>query len=122
MKQLLAHAAHLEDVRHRGDVNDLSTDAEIVAIKNTSTKLLADERDAVTDEAPKNFLLNLTLKTKAAKNAKKAALIGIEKSTTNVQLSNTGSGVPLENVVKFKYQKGFTQAVRMPCSTRDFIM
>jgi sRNA-binding protein len=129
IKQLLAHAVHLEEVKHRGDMIMSRRDTKLKRVdpeKNASSRPLEtskamDESIPITKDAPKNFLGAYAVKSKAAQNAKKAALIGIEKSSTKVQLSNTGSGVPLENAVKFKYQKGFTQAVRMPCSARDFM-
>jgi len=37
------------------------------------------------------------------------------------RLSNTGSRVPLTQVVKLKYVKGFTQAVRKPCRMQDLM-
>ena len=130
IKQLLAHAVHLEEVKHRGDMIISPRDTKLKRVdheKNASssrpleTLKVMDESIPITKDVPKNFLGAFAVKSKAAQNAKKAALIGIEKSSTKVQLSNTGSGVPLENAVKFKYQTGFTQAVRMPCSARDFM-
>lgn len=38
-----------------------------------------------------------------------------------VRLNHSGSDIPLDQVVKFKYQKGFTQAVRTPCKIQDFM-
>jgi len=60
-------------------------------------------------------------KAKAARNARKAAQIGVDRTKKSAKkYSNTGSGVPIEEVIRFKYQKGFTQAVRLPCSKSDF--
>jgi hypothetical protein len=42
------------------------------------------------------------------------------KNNATKKYSNTGSGVPLDEVIRFKYQKGFTQAVRIPCMKNDF--
>lgn len=45
-------------------------------------------------------------------------------STTNtagILLSHSGSGVPMQNVVRYKYVKGFTQAVRTPCQIEDLL-
>ena len=62
-------------------------------------------------------------KAKAARNARKVAQLGFGgRKKAEKKLSNTGSGVPLESVIRFKYQKGFTQAVRVPCSKNDFTM
>lgn len=45
--------------------------------------------------------------------------ISTKKKT--IVMSNTGSGVPLQNVIRLKYVKGFTQAVRTPCQLEDLI-
>jgi chromosome transmission fidelity protein 18 len=36
-----------------------------------------------------------------------------------LSLSHTGSGLPLNQVIRMKYVKGFTQAVRTPCRWQD---
>ena len=67
-----------------------------------------------------NFLLMGAKKAKAARSARTAARVGcFEKSTKQNKLSNTGSGVPLSQVVRLKYVKGFTQAVSTPCRLED---
>jgi chromosome transmission fidelity protein 18 len=66
--------------------------------------------------APKNFLGIGAQKAKAARTARQKALVGFSSSRCRLEkLSNTGSGLPLKQVIRFKYQKGFTQAVRTPC-------
>lgn len=52
-----------------------------------------------------------------------ASLLGSTISTKKktIVMSNTGSGVPLQNVIRLKYVKGFTQAVRTPCQLEDLI-
>jgi hypothetical protein len=68
--------------------------------------------------ASANFLGIGAAKAKAARTARKAALVGFEKSTT-LKVSNSGSNVPFHQVIRFKYQQGFTQAVRTPCRMED---
>lgn len=68
----------------------------------------------------KNFLGIGAAKAKKAKTARKAALVGFDRSK-RMKLSHSGSGRPLNEVVKFKYQKGFTQAVRVPCQMEDLL-
>ena len=67
-----------------------------------------------------NFLLAGAKQAKAARSARTAARVGVRRSSTKAnQLSNTGSGVPISKVVRLKYVKGFTQAVRTPCRMID---
>lgn len=73
---------------------------------------------AKTIVATKNFLGVGAARAKAARTARKAALVGFNR-TKKVKLSNSGTGLPLTQVIKFKYQKGFTQAVRAPCRVED---
>ena len=71
---------------------------------------------------PHNFLLAGAKKARAARSARTAARVGLERSSssrTDKKLSNTGSGVPISQVVRLKYVKGFTQAVRTPCRLED---
>jgi len=66
-----------------------------------------------------NFLLAGAKKAKAARSARTAARVGFERTSKTSKLSNTGSGVPISQVVRLKYVKGFTQAVRTPCRLDD---
>ena len=59
-------------------------------------------------------------KAKKAKTDRRAARVGFDRSK-KVKLSNSGSGVEMTKVVRFKYQKGFTQAVRAPCQLEDLL-
>jgi hypothetical protein len=100
-------------VKDRGEHGDIDVGVKRPEVVEKH-KPIIDDGHVKNEIGPKNFLGALAAKTKAVKYSK---TISIEKS---VPLSNTGSGVPLDSVVKFKYQKGFTQAVRMPCSRKDF--
>lgn len=68
----------------------------------------------------KNFLGIGALKAKAAKAVRKKALVGLTRTKTE-KMAHTGSGLPLKQVIRFKYQKGFTQAVRTPCRLEDLM-
>ncbi len=61
-------------------------------------------------------------KAKASRAARRAAMV---KSSGNLTIkrgdSNTGSGVPMKHCIRFRYQKGFTQAVRVPCNINEFL-
>lgn len=60
----------------------------------------------------------LSLGAKRAKERKARA--GSKRSKAD-KLSNTGSGLPLKQVARLKYVKGFTQAVRTPCLIEELI-
>mmetsp|Transcript_24900 Transcript_24900/g.34806 ORF Transcript_24900/g.34806 Transcript_24900/m.34806 type:complete len:140 (-) Transcript_24900:917-1336(-) len=66
-----------------------------------------------------NFLGIGAAKAKAARTARKAAMVGFDRSSKKAKLSNSGSGVPFNQVIRFRYQKGFTQAVRTPVVSKD---
>jgi len=65
-----------------------------------------------------NFLGVGARKAKAAQSARKAAQVGFQRSKKQ-KTSHSGSGVPLDQVARLKYVKGFTQAVRTPCRFED---
>jgi chromosome transmission fidelity protein 18 len=82
-----------------------------------------------------NFLLIGAKNAKALRSARSAARVGCivhenyhkhstkeypaDRSTQHGRLSNTSSGIPLSQVIKLRYVKGFTQAVSMPCRLED---
>lgn len=66
-----------------------------------------------------NFLGLGAKKAKEAKTARKMARVGLDSIQKQNRLANTGSGVPLAQVMRLKYTKGFTQAVRIPCRLDD---
>lgn len=76
-----------------------------------------------------NFLLLGAKRAKALRSARNAARVGCKHAAStfndakgiNTRLSNTGSGIPLSEVVRLKYVKGFTQAVSMPCRLEDIL-
>jgi chromosome transmission fidelity protein 18 len=73
------------------------------------------------EPALKNFLGIGAQKAKASRNARKKALVGFNNRVRAEKLTHTGSGIPLTQVVRFKYQKGFTQAVRTACQMEDLL-
>lgn len=69
----------------------------------------------------KNFLGLRAAKAKAARTARRAATVGFDRSKKKARMSHSGSGAPLDAVIRYKYQKGFTQAVRVPCRVDDLV-
>jgi hypothetical protein len=143
MKELLAHQAHLEGMRLR-EQKSPSKEAT-VSLKSPLPKenrppLLMSPADrkreiplkktTVHEPVPKpalnppsevkNFLVIGAVKAKTAKSKRKAALVGFDRSK-KFKKSNSGSGVPFNQIVRFKYQKGFTQAVRTCCRMEDLM-
>jgi chromosome transmission fidelity protein 18 len=68
-----------------------------------------------------NFLGVAAKKGKAAKSARRAAALGLgsPSSSSKQKMAHTGSGFQLNQVIRMKYVKGFTQAVRTPCRLQD---
>jgi len=67
-----------------------------------------------------NFLGIAARKGKAAKSARRVAASGLSRLSSKKQkLAHSGSGFLLSHVVRMKYVKGFTQAVRTPCRLHD---
>jgi hypothetical protein len=71
--------------------------------------------------AAKNFLGIGAQKAKQARSVRNAARVGVslQQGSKGKKLSHTGSGVPLDRVIRLKYVKGFTQAVRTQCRWDD---
>lgn len=76
------------------------------------------EKRKSTTLTAQNFLGIAAKKAKVARSAKSAARVGFQQHKTN-KASHTGSGAPLSQVVRLKYIKGFTEAVRTPCTMED---
>jgi hypothetical protein len=66
-----------------------------------------------------NFLGVGAKKAKEARSARTAARVGVERANKKNKTAHTGSGVPFPQVLRLKYVKGFTQAVRTPCRLDD---
>merc|ERR1712238_578156 len=134
LKELLAHATLVEGMRERE--RELSTlsrkdksdnifgniKPRTKSVPVVDSTILLQRSVKATDKIssikkPQNFLGIGAVKAKAARTARrKSSMIGSRSKIVKGQkLSNTGSGLLLDQVVRFKYQKGFTQAVRLPC-------
>ena len=68
-----------------------------------------------------NFLDMGAKKAKAALTARKMARAGLDRGKTKLRLTHTGSQLPMSQVMRLKYTKGFTQAVRVPCRLEDLV-
>ena len=128
LRELLAHGATVAALRERevnakaGEEPSALTGSKDFLQKQTATKPAAPEVTKVKAEkrVARNFLNIGAAKAKEAKSARRAARVGFDRSK-KVKLSNTGSGVELSKVIRFKFQKGFTQAVRAPCQMEDLM-
>jgi chromosome transmission fidelity protein 18 len=150
MKELLAHRAAHDKMRHReleaveqktrqdiqegaskagtpslnfprgnneaSGVPDL-TNKRSVQAENSSSLPSAKRPKAST--TAQNFLGIGAKKAKEARSARTAARVGVERANKKNKTAHTGSGVPFPQVIRLKYVKGFTQAVRTPCRLDD---
>ena len=126
-------SAHEKSKAAQGDGTGFSPSKASASIKDTTntdadtgtSKTPLSKTDSSAKRTPaataKNFLGIGAAKAKKAKTARKAALVGFNRSNKRAKLSHSGSGRPLNEVIKFKYQKGFTQAVRVPCHMEDLL-
>lgn len=143
MMELLAHQAHLEGMRLREQklpAKEVNVTLKSPPPKENRAPTLSSPADskreitfkqaAVHKQVPKpaltppsevkNFLVLGAVKAKTAKSKRKAELVGFDRSK-KFKKSNSGSGVPFNQIVRFKYQKGFTQAVRTCCRMEDLM-
>ena len=142
LKELLAHGASVAAMRERENESQIaqqeaarSVSGEKAKQEDTSDVLKVPEKlPTITpnklpptkakagnnSSAAKNFLGFRAAKAKKAKTAARAARSGFDRKK-KVKLSNSGSGVEISKVIRFKYQKGFTQAVRAPCQIEDLL-
>ena len=142
-KELLAHGASVAAMRERESqaqlaqqesivmsgektnqkpqVEDVALPKQVVEkLPSTTPKKKQPAKAGSNTSAAKNFLGFRAAKAKEAKSAARAARVGFDR-TKKVKLSNSGSGVEITKVIRFKYQKGFTQAVRAPCQLDDLL-
>ena len=136
----MAHKARVEIIRSR-DMNSTpgsqQASSKLHSPPESLQESLSHEKEVAPDDgdvvaapplkklkieaAPKNFLGIAAQKAKASRNARKKALVGFNNRVRAEKLTHTGSGVPLTQVIRFKYQKGFTQAVRTVCQIEDLL-
>jgi hypothetical protein len=121
-----------------------TTETSSISDKNHSTPvrkrpstILEKEPESAEKMTSGNFLDLHAIKAKAARKAKHSARVTVfgagrgksENHNMSVggpkskrqKLAHTGSGVRLDAVLRFKYQKGFTQAVRVPLKMKDLL-
>jgi len=132
LKELLAHAASLEEMREsennvkskEGKHSGQPFAKNSEPVMKTGKEIIIYDSTILKKEVnlQKSFLGIGATKAKAYRTAKKAAQVGFNRSKNRVKISNTGSGIPLDQVIRFKYQKGFTQAIRHPCCKDDIII
>jgi chromosome transmission fidelity protein 18 len=148
MKELLARAVVHEKLKNRRIHRDISSPAQKPAKPSTAMPqqhqlpdAAAAESKADTNTAKKresgeitsdvpakrpkvpavvDFLVIGARKAKEARSVRNAARVGIQLSK-RTRLSHTGSGLHLTGVVRLKYVKGFTQAVRTPCHVNELV-
>jgi chromosome transmission fidelity protein 18 len=69
-----------------------------------------------------NFLGVGAKQAREKRSARRAKNVGIVRTKgEGEKQSNTGSGVPFKQVIRLKFVKGFTQAVRNPCRMEDLM-
>jgi chromosome transmission fidelity protein 18 len=91
------------------------------SVENMSTEKGAESyvREQTPTANASNFLRLGAKQAKAARSARSALRAGIDRLSKRQKLSHSGSGAPLNQVIRLKYVKGFTQAVRTPCFSED---
>jgi hypothetical protein len=111
-------------------VLDEKSDNNAVAITapSTTTETTGTHRQnnitavTATTSGQSNFLSIGAKRAKLARSARTAARVRTTSVVTTVStISHTGSGESLQHVIKLKFVKGFTQAVRTPCSIEELI-
>jgi chromosome transmission fidelity protein 18 len=145
MKELLARAVVHEKLKNRRIHREISSPVgkpakpsiampqqhQLPAESNKVDTNIAKKRESgettsdVPAKRPKvpavvDFLVIGARKAKEARSARNAARVGIQRSK-RTRLSHTGSGLHLTGVVRLKYVKGFTQAVRTPCQLDELV-
>jgi chromosome transmission fidelity protein 18 len=118
-----------KDVESQQAVNKPPKTAAVPS--STPRKLIARKLDDIALSVPlpkriktspkstsKNFLGIGAKRAKQAQSARKKAAVGLTSSKKN-KLAHTGSGFRLNQVIRLRYVKGFTQAVRTPCRQKD---
>ena len=128
MKELIMAWASQEKIRATSRASSSPTKALSSTKTNSKSPSSAEKRLAGQARAPpakkskttgsKNFLAAGAKRAKENRAARAAARVGTLGQRTT-KLSHTGSQLPLSQVVRLKFVKGFTQAVRTPCRIED---
>ena len=134
VKELLAFEAKVKTITAREDRDKEKVVAAMPAKRagaSPSPKKVKEAAPKTPIAAPKvvsptpppvSFLAQKAAKAKSAKKARRAQAVGITRDKTVKVKSHTGSGVEISEVVKFKHQKGFTQAVKIKSKMSDFVL
>jgi hypothetical protein len=115
--QSIVKTADSVDMGSRNETADSTVTTALQSSKNTPQNKDSNKRQPV---AAQNFLRIGATKAKELKSARTAARVGIVP-TKKIKLSHTGSNIPLSQVIRLKFVKGFTQAVRAPCKIDDLM-
>lgn len=143
MKEMIAHEVKLDSFRQK-DAKTLTPSSKSV-VKKASPTSVVEANDTSVKSPPKkldtrklddivmsvpapkrlktqpsptqNFLGLGAKRAKLQKSARKAAAVGLTQKKT--KMAHTGSGFRLNQVIRLRYVKGFTQAVRAPCRLQD---
>lgn len=111
---------HAETPRNAESISYAETPRKLDQITTSKKNLSPKDTKSTMSPTNVNFLGIAAKKGKAAKSARRAAALGLNRSSKKQKLAHSGSGFLLSHVVRMKYVKGFTQAVRTPCRMNDF--
>lgn len=111
-------AAPMEAAPELSAMNTSSPDKREASSSSDAPLAKRRKTPSPTKATAHNFLGLQARKVKQQRSARTAARVGVERSHKH-QTSHTGSGVPLTQIVRLRYIKGFTQAVRAPCRLED---
>ncbi|CAB9521022.1 fidelity protein 18 homolog [Seminavis robusta] len=110
--------AEPKPVSQPSPVEDGTNKRNTVATKGSVEKGRPAKRAKPSPVSAHNFLGVGAKRAREKRSARRAKNVGFVRSTTEKK-SHTGSGVPLSKVLRLKFVKGFTQAVRNPCRMED---
>ena len=126
MKAITTRRIQSQEASHESmeeAVNEQPVEKVSDKVEKTRTEKVSENDNATTVQSStaneSNFLWLGAKQAKAARSARSALRAGIDRSSKRQKASHSGSGVPLTQVVRLKYVKGFTQAVRTPCYPED---
>eukprot|EP00980_Cylindrotheca_fusiformis_P003170 scaffold721_cov131-Cylindrotheca_fusiformis.AAC.60 len=145
MKEMIAHQVKLESFRQQDGTGSVlagfglkaeasfqklpKTTKEAFSPRKLDARKMKDIASAVALPPPKrsrtahspsptkNFLGVGAKRAKLAQSARRAAAVGL--GTKTKKMAHTGSGFRLNQVIRLRHVKGFTQAVRTPCRLQD---
>lgn len=144
MKEIIAHQIKLENYRHKdlpmakqnegtetpiAPVLPENSGQNEVSVSKVNARKLNDvaasapvpkrPKTSLSDTSAKNFLGIGAKRARQMKSARKAAAVGLGSKKN--KMAHTGSGFRLNQVIRLRYVKGFTQAVRTPCRQEEIL-